>query len=339
MIKKELEKVIAGNNLSMEQARQLMLTIMSGEVNQSQIAAILTALKIKGESADEIAGFVMAMRDKSIKLYVDNRNLIDVCGTGGDRSGTFNISTTSAFVVAGTGVRVAKHGNRSISSISGSADVLKELGINISLAPDNTARALAEIGICFLFAPDYHPAMKYVAPVRKELAMKTVFNMLGPLTNPAGTKRQVIGTFDTHTAELMVEATAKLEMEKVCFICTENRYDEVILSGKTQMFEYDPATGVKHRTLSNLDFGLPPVTLNQILGNTPADNAEILTRILSGDEKGAPFVVTVANAAMGLYVAGLSAEIKDCVESAVDSIASGKALSKLEALRRFGDLV
>jgi anthranilate phosphoribosyltransferase len=336
MIKKELEKVIAGKNLAFEEAHDLMLTIMNGEVNQSQIAALLTALKIKGEVPDEIAGFALAMRAKSIKLNINKENLIDVCGTGGDNSGTFNISTTSAFVVAGAGVKVAKHGNHSITSMSGSADVLKALDININLVPEVSARAIEEIGISFLFAPDYHPAMKFVAPVRKELGIKTVFNILGPLTNPAGTKRQVIGTFNTRTAELMVKAAARLDMERVCFICSEDRFDEILLSGNSQLFEYSQTADVKSRELTHKDFGLPAVRHDQLLGSTPEWNAKLLTNILSGLEKGAPYHVTVANAAMGLFAAGISSDLKVCVEQAVNSIKSGEAYAKLEALRRFG---
>jgi len=334
MIKEQLEKVMEGRHLAFEDARQLMLIIMEGRVNPAQIAALLTALKVKGEVPDEIAGFAMAMRDKSIKVDIDNDNLIDVCGTGGDSSGTFNISTTSAFVVAGAGINVAKHGNRSISSSSGSADVLKALGVNINLSPDGSRQAIGEIGISFLFAPDYHPAMKHVAPVRQELAMKTVFNILGPLTNPAGTKKQVIGTFNTLVAEQMVKAAMKLDMERVCFVCTENRFDEIILSGKTQVFEYARESGVKTTTLTHEDFGLPPVELEQLQGATPEHNADLLLKILSGEEEGAPYFVTLANAAMGLYVAGVSEDLKRCTETAREAIASGKALEKLEALRR-----
>ena len=190
MIKYYIEKVIDKENLTIKEAYDAMDKIMSGEVNPSQLAGFLIALKSKGETAEEIGGFANAMRNKSIKLDVEGENIIDVCGTGGDYSGTFNISTTTAFIVAGAGIKVAKHGNRSISSNSGSADVLSELGININLNAEQSQRALTKVGISFLFAPNFHPAMKYAAPVRKELGIKTVFNLLGPLTNPANTKKQ-----------------------------------------------------------------------------------------------------------------------------------------------------
>ncbi len=339
MIKTELDKVMAGKDLSFQESHQLMLTIMSGDVNNSQIAALLTALKIKGEVPEEVAGFAMAMRDRSIKLKIKYDGLVDVCGTGGDNSGTFNISTTSAFVVAGAGIKVAKHGNRSISSSSGSADVINELGININLSAQDSAKAIGEIGISFLFAPDYHPAMKYVAPVRKELAMKTVFNILGPLTNPAGTKKQMIGTFNDRTAEIMAKAAVWLDMDKVCFVCSENKYDEILLSGETRLFEYSKGNGIRIRSITNEDFDLPSVDIAKIQGSSPAQNAEILTNILTGKEKGAPFFVTVANAAMGLFAADYAPDLLSCVKVAKESIDSGKAMAKLNELRDFGKRV
>ena len=203
---------------------------MSGNENNSKIASLLTALKIKGETSEEVAGFVKAMREKVINIKCENERVIDVCGTGGDGSGTFNISTAVSFVVAGAGVNVAKHGNRSISSKSGSSDVLHELGVDVQLNPELSEKALNEIGIAFLFAPLYHPAMKHVAPIRKELEFRSIFNILGPLTNPAGVKRQMIGTFNDDTAKLMTDAIKLLEMEKVAFLCTNNSFDEITLT-------------------------------------------------------------------------------------------------------------
>ncbi len=336
MLKTEIEHVIAHQDLSFQDAHQVMMKIMNGEVNQSQIAALLTALKMKGETPEEVAGFATAMRDKSIKINYTDDDMIDVCGTGGDYSGTFNISTASAFVVAGAGIRVAKHGNRSISSASGSADVLKELGININLKPDSSAKALQDIGITFLFAPDYHPAMKYAAPVRKELGLKTVFNILGPLTNPAGTKKQLIGTFDNRTAEIMSQAAGLLDMKKVCFICTANKYDEVLLSDPTKVYEYSQQAGMRNYTISNETFDYPKIDYTHIKGKSPAHNAELLNKIFSGKEKGAPHYVTVANAAMGLYSADYASDINTCVRAAQESILSGKAFEKLKQLRDFG---
>jgi len=232
-----LEKITAGENLSFEESKQVMGFIMDGQASPEEIAGLLIGLKTKGETADEVAGAAHAMRTRSIKIDSRGNHVIDVCGTGGDNSGTFNISTTAAFVVAAAGIRVAKHGNRSITSKSGSADVLKALGININMTPERATEALDQVGLTFLFAPDYHPAMKHVAPVRRELGMKTIFNMLGPLTNPAGTKRQLIGTYSRSAAKLMHEAAAMLDMEQVSFVCTADRFDEIILSEPSDVYE------------------------------------------------------------------------------------------------------
>jgi anthranilate phosphoribosyltransferase len=312
-----------------------MLKIMSGEVNNSQISALLTALKIKGEVAEEVAGFALAMREKSVKINTDPTDIIDVCGTGGDSSGTFNISTTAAFIVAGAGIKVAKHGNRSISSKSGSADVLTQLGININFSAERSAQALDEVGITFMFAPNHHPAMKSVAPVRKELAVKTVFNILGPLTNPAGTKKQLIGTFSDKTAELMAKAAEKLDMEKVCFVCTDNRYDEILLSGNTRLIEFTAGSGVNSKNITSENFQLPEINIEEISGDSPSKNAEILVHILNGSDKGAPYFVSVANAAMGLFAAGHSNVLSECVLAAKESVDSGKAFEKLNLLKNF----
>ncbi|MCK5034174.1 MAG: anthranilate phosphoribosyltransferase [Calditrichia bacterium] len=336
MIKEHLEKIIAGEDLTFDESHKVLLCIMSGEVNHSQIAALLTALKIKGETHEEVAGFVSAMREKSIKIKPKNNQVIDVCGTGGDFSGTFNISTAAAFVVAGAGITVAKHGNRSISSKSGSADVLKELGVNINLSPDQSEKALEEIGITFLFAPDYHPAMKYVAPVRQELGMKTVFNILGPLTNPAGTKKQLIGTFNNQTAKLMARAADFLQMEKVLFVCTDNRYDEVLLSGETLVYEYQATKEVTTFTLTNKSFDYPEIELKDIKGDSAEQNAKILRHIFTSQEKTPAFYVTAANAALALYAADYSSDLKICIQAAEDAIISGKAQEKLEQFVEFG---
>jgi anthranilate phosphoribosyltransferase len=339
MIKEYLEKIINGQNLSYDEAYEVLFKIMTGKVNHSQIAAMLTALKIKGETHEEVAGFVSAMREKSIKIQSKKNGAIDVCGTGGDFSGTFNISTAAAFVVAGAGIPVAKHGNRSISSKSGSADVLKELGVNINLTPNQSEKALDGIGITFLYAPDYHPAMKYVATVRQELGMKTVFNIIGPLTNPAGTKKQLLGTFNNQTAELMARSADFLNMEKICFVCTDNKYDEVLLKGETLVYEYKPAEKIRTYTLSNKSFGYPEIFLKDIQGESPAQNADTLRNIFSGRDKNAAFYVTAANAALGLYTADYSPELKICTQAAENAIIEGKAREKLERLIEFGKQV
>ncbi len=334
-MKNLLDKLINKNDLSFSEAYFLMNSIMEGKLNNSQISASLIALKMKGEKADEIAGFVKAMRDNSLKIRVNGFSPIDVCGTGGDNSGTFNISTAASFVIAASGIHVAKHGNRSISSKSGSADVLRELGVNIELNKKQAAYALAKTGITFLFAPLYHPAMKYAAPVRKELGMKTVFNILGPLTNPAGTKKQVIGTFNNHTANLMAEAAEKLEMERVCFVCTDDKYDEITLTGTTNVFEYNSENGVQKFKISAKTFGLKKLTLSDIKGDSAEINAKIILSIFSGNDSPA-LNVTAANAAMGLYISGYSNNLKECFDRAVETIKTGKALKKLNELISIG---
>lgn len=328
-----IEKMLDREHLTFEEAFFVMDRIMSGEVNNSQLAALLIALKSKGESPAEIAGFAKAMRGKSVKVETDTTNLIDVCGTGGDDSGTFNISTTAAFVVAGAGVKVAKHGNKSISSRSGSADVLAELGVRIDLTPEQTKAAIEETGIGFLFAPYYHPAMKYAAAVRKELGLKTAFNLLGPLTNPAGTKRQLVGVYNDRSAALLAEAAAYLEMEKVCFICTGNRRDEITLDEPTKVFEYNAGEEVGKFELTAADLGLQPARIENLLGDGPGENARILLDILSGKSRDDRYSVTVANSAMALYSAGVSDDLEDCREIAEESLLSGNALAKLNQLR------
>lgn len=337
MIKEYIQKVISKEHLSFSESYKIMNEIMSGGVNNSHIAALLVALKCKGEHANEVGGFVTAMREKSIKLNSAIINATDVCGTGGDNSNTFNISTAVAFVVAGAGVKVAKHGNRSISSKSGSSDVLMELGININFSNLLSAEALEKIGITFLFAPNYHPAMKYVMPVRRELGFKTLFNILGPLTNPAETKKQMIGVFNDNTAMLMREASKSLEMEKICFVCTDNMYDEITLTGITKIFEYDRKLGVRNYEITAKTFGYPNIVIKDILGGTPNENAKIILDVFNNRMLDARYYVISANAAMALYSSGFSNSLDECKYAAEDSINSGKALNKLNELKIFGE--
>lgn len=336
-MKAELEKVIEGHNLTFDEAYQVMYSIMSGNENNSRIASLLTALKIKGETSEEVAGFVKAMREKVIKIKCENERVIDVCGTGGDGSGTFNISTAVSFVVAGAGVSVAKHGNRSISSRSGSSDVLHELGVDVQLNPELSEKALNEIGIAFLFAPLYHPAMKHVAPIRKELEFRSIFNILGPLTNPAGVKRQLIGTFNDDVARLMTDAIRLLEMEKVAFLCTSNRYDEITLTDITKVYEVNHDHSMYFYSLTNENFGYPKATLEQLQGGSAKENAEIIYKVFSGETEGAAYEVVVANAAMALKTSGISDDLAECKNLAEESIKSGATLKKLRELKEFGE--
>jgi anthranilate phosphoribosyltransferase len=336
-MKEQLEKVIEGENLTFEEAHSVMYSIMSGNENNSRIASLLTALKIKGETPEEVAGFVKAMREKVIRIKCDDENVIDVCGTGGDGSGTFNISTAVAFVVASAGVKVAKHGNRSISSKSGSSDVLHELGVDIQLSPELSEKALNEIGIAFLFAPLYHPAMKHVAPIRKELEFRSIFNILGPLTNPAGTKRQLIGTFNEQTSKLMSDAIKYLDMTKICFVCTNNKYDEITLTHPTNVIETMENDGIYFYQLNHEAFNFPKIELQQIQGGSAKENAEMIHKIFSAKEKGAPYYVVAANAALALKAAGISNDLIECLWIAEEAILSGKTLLKFNELKAFGD--
>lgn len=336
-MKAELEKVIEGHNLTFDEAYEVMYSIMSGNENNSKIASLLTALKIKGETSEEVAGFVKAMREKVIKIKCENERVIDVCGTGGDGSGTFNISTAVSFVVAGAGVSVAKHGNRSISSKSGSSDVLHELGVDVQLNPELSAKALNEIGIAFLFAPLYHPAMKHVAPIRKELEFRSIFNILGPLTNPAGVKSQLIGTFNDDVARLMTDAIRLLEMEKVSFLCTSNRFDEITLTDITKVYEVNHDHSMYFYSLTNENFGYPKATLEQLQGGSAKENAEIIYKVFSNETEGAAFEVIVANAAMALKTSGISDDLMECKNLAEESIKSGATLKKLNELKGFGE--
>ncbi|MGE5796910.1 MAG: anthranilate phosphoribosyltransferase [Ignavibacteria bacterium] len=338
-MKEYLERIVAKENLSIHESFALMIEIMSGNVNNSHLAGLLIALKSKGETPEEVAGFAKAMRDKSVKINCIDENAIDVCGTGGDGSGTFNISTATAFAAAGAGVKVAKHGNRSISSKCGSADVLQELGININLLPEQSEQALNEIGIAFLFAPLYHPAMKHAAPVRKELGIKTVFNMLGPLTNPAGVKKQIIGTFSSAAAKTMSAAAKYLDLNKVCFLCSNDKYDEVYLGGLTTIYEYNKDSGIKNYSISHETFDYPLISDHQIAGDTPKINAQMILEVFENKTRNGAFHTIAANTALALFCAGLSDDLEECKRAAEESIFSGAALNKLNELKKFSNQV
>jgi anthranilate phosphoribosyltransferase len=336
-MKEYLEKVIAKQNLTFDESYFVMNEIMTGNVNNSHLAGFLIALKSKGETPEEVAGFAKAMREKSVKINCEEDNIIDVCGTGGDNSGSFNISTATAFAAAGAGVKVAKHGNRSISSKSGSADVLQELGININLTKEQSEKALNEIGIAFLFAPLYHPAMKYAAPVRKELGIKTVFNMLGPLTNPAGVKKQIIGTFNIKAARTMAEAAKYLDLERVCFLCSNDKYDEIYLGDITEIHEYNNGEEIKSYTITNETFDYPKLIDDDIKGDSPKVNAEIILDVLKNKNQNGAFHTISANTALALYCARLSDNLNECKKAAEESILSGAALAKLNELKEFSN--
>lgn len=335
MIKKYIEKIIDGEDLTFGESHDALSHIMQGEISDAQTASLLTALKMKGEAPSELAGFVRAMRSNSRKLQHDLDLVIDVCGTGGDNSGTFNISTAASFVVAAAGVAVAKHGNTSISSKSGSADVLEALGVNTKLSTDLSRKSLEEVGITFLFAPQYHPAMKHVAPVRKSLGFKTIFNMLGPLTNPAQTQIQMVGTFDQNAALKMRNALKYLEAKRFLFVNTLNKFDEVTLTGKTRVYEFN-SDSTNNFNLNPEDFNYPTLNLSSLQGSTSVENAKIIYNLLEGAEKTPAYYVVAANAALALFTSGICNDISSCKLMAEEAIDSRKALLKLEELKKVG---
>jgi anthranilate phosphoribosyltransferase len=331
-MKQVIEKLLEDSHLSFEEAYSTMKAIMEGNASPVIISSFLTAMKAKGETAEEVAGFAKAMRDQSIKINCENPNVIDVCGTGGDNSGTFNISTATAFVVAACGIPVAKHGNRSVSSNSGSADVLKELGVNINMSPQTAELALNKIGITFLYAPLYHPAMKFAAPVRQELKIRTVFNILGPLTNPVNLKRQMIGTFSDEAAALLCNASKYLGYDKIYVICSNNRYDEILLEHTTSVYELTEGNKLEYYQISNHDFNYDKIGSENIKGSTPTENAKIILDIFQNHKNNGGFKTICANAAMALKVAGAFDNLSDAKDAAEEAIISSKALNKLKQL-------
>lgn len=326
MIKESIAKIIEKENLSFEEAQQVMAEIMDGTATQCQIASFLTALRMKGETIDEITAFASVMRDKALKISSD-KAVMDIVGTGGDGVGTFNISTTSSFVVAAGGVVVAKHGNRSASSKSGAADVLESLGANIAVGADESTKLLTDIGICFMFAPTYHASMKYAAPVRKEIAVRTIFNILGPLSNPAAAEFQIMGVFNKNLVEPLAQVLSNLGVKRGMVIYGDG-LDEATVTGKTTVCEINNSTLTSYE-INPKDFGLGIYPLKDIQGGTPAENAQITLDILSGKEKGAKLDIVVLNSALALYCAGKGETIQDCVVFAKRLIEDGSALAKL----------
>ena len=330
-----LERVIAREHLSSDAAREAMLVILEGDASTAQIAAFLVALRMKGETAGELEGFARAMREKSTRVDpgLNGAPLLDTCGTGGTGTKAFNISTVAAFVVAGAGTRVAKHGNRSISSQCGSADILEALGVAVAIHPERSAQAIREIGIGFLFAPALHPALKHAQPARLELKMRTVFNLLGPLTNPAGATRQLIGAPSPEAAELMAEALAGLGPERAFVVHGSDGLDEVTTTGPTLVFEVAGGRALRH-TWTPEDFGVPRATPEQLWGGDRDANVDIARRVLGG-EHGAARDIVLVNAAASLVAAGATKDLRAAMSLEAESVDSGAARTKLEALARF----
>jgi anthranilate phosphoribosyltransferase len=335
MIKKAISKVVERIDLEEEEMAQVMEKMMGGVATQSQMAAILVALRMKGESVSEITGAAKVMREKSVKIKPNRSVVVDLCGTGGDQQGTFNVSTVASLIVAGAEIAVAKHGNRSVSSQVGSADVLEELGANINLSPQGSERCLNEIGIAFLFAPLYHPAMKNVSQLRKEIGTRTIFNVLGPITNPAGIRHQVMGMYSEALLEPMAKVLRNLGYIRAMVVHGADRLDEITVTGKTQIAELKDGM-VKTYQFDPADYlGFKRRKLEEIKGGNVRENAQILLSILRGEEREAKREIAVLNAAAGILVSGGADDMKEAIARAEESIETRKALFKLNELIKF----
>lgn len=337
MIADAICKIIKGEDLNFDTAKAVMGEMMDGTATHAQMGAFLAALRMKGESIDEITGSALAMREKGIHLQ-HVLDVMDIVGTGGDEVGTFNISTTTAFVVAAGGVPVAKHGNRSVSSKSGAADVLEKLGINITITAEHSRKILEEIGLCFMFAQTYHSSMKNVAPVRKEMGVRTIFNILGPLANPAGANLQLMGVYDENLVEPLAKVLSNLGVKRGMVVHGCDGLDEATLTTRTKICE------IKEDVLSSyyldpMELGLSYCTLDELIGGDAEENAKITRSILNGSEQGPKRDIVVLNAALCLYLAGKAETIKDALSLARDIIDSGAAMNILEEFARLSNEV
>ena len=335
MIKEAIIKLTNKENLSYEEAKAVMNEIMSGEASDVQKSAYLTALTMKGETIDEITGSAEEMRNHAVQLSHEG-DVLEIVGTGGDKSDSFNISTTSSLVIASAGVPVAKHGNRAASSKSGAADVLESLGVNITISPQKSAELLQNIGICFLFAQGYHTAMKYVGPIRKELGIRTIFNILGPLANPASANLQVMGVYDESLVEPLAKVLSNLGVKRALVVYGQDRLDEISASAETSVCEVKDGT-FKSYTISPEQFGLTRCKKEELTGGTPDENAAITKAVLAG-EQGARRTAVVLNAGAGLYVAGKADSIEAGIRLAEELIDSGKAEKKREEFVKYSNM-
>ena len=330
-MKEILAKLVAGNDLSVEEAKKAQEIILTGQATDAQIAAFLTALRMKGETIDEITGLASVLRDKANTIAPKVDKHVDLVGTGGDCTYSFNISTTSAFVVAAAGLPVAKHGNRSISSKSGAGDVLEALGVNISADPDVVSRCVETVGIGFMFAPHFNPAMKYVGKVRKELGFGTVCNTLGALANASRAKAMVVGVYDENLTETIANAMMNMGVERALVVSGNDNMDEITLTGATTISEIKDNT-VNTYTVTPEQFGFETVELKEIQGGDGKVNAQITKDILSGKEKGAKRNIVLLNAGATLYAGGMCSSIEEGIKLAEKTIDSGKAASIIDAL-------
>ncbi|MDP4092694.1 MAG: anthranilate phosphoribosyltransferase [Bacillota bacterium] len=333
MIKNAIQKLVEGKNLTEQEVMGAMSCIMDGNATQAQIGSFMTALRIKGETIEEITGCAKVMRDKADRISPEMDYYIDTCGTGGDGANTFNISTAAAFVASAGGVSVAKHGNRSVSSRSGSADVLEALGVNINLTPVQVKSCVESVGIGFMFAPTFHKSMKYAGGPRKELGIRTIFNILGPLTNPAAAKGQVLGVFDGKLTEPIARVLANLDIERAMVLHGSDGLDEITITGTTKISELNNGQ-VNNYELDPEKYGIAKASSDDIKGGDAIENAKIIYRIFNG-EKGPQRDIVLLNSAASLYVGKAADSMEQALAMAAEIIDSGKALSKLEELKSY----
>ena len=331
MLTPYISKVMSGKNLSAEEAFECFSLLMQGEAPEAQISGLLVALRMKGESTDEISGAARAMRQKAAFIDTGMSNVLDIVGTGGDAADTFNISTTACFVAAGAGVTIAKHGNRAVTSRSGAADVLAALGFNLEVSPATMECCIQEHGIGFLFAQKMHPAMKYAAPVRKALKMRTIFNLLGPLTNPAGARHHLIGVYAPEYTEVFASVLKSLGSTHALIVHGTEGLDEISCEATTRVSELKDGV-IKTYELFPEMYLDDAYSMADTVGGTPAENAEITLSILRGEERGAKRAITVLNAGAAIYAADAAPDLKSGIQMACDSIDSGRALEKLKLL-------
>lgn len=330
-MKELIAKVVEGKDLTEEEAKKGMEILLSGEATQAQIGSFLTALRMKGETLEELVGFASVLRDKAETISPQVGNYVDLVGTGGDCTYTFNISTTSAFAVAAAGLPVAKHGNRSISSKSGAGDVLEELGVNIMAEPATVERCVNEAGIGFMFAQLFNKSMKYVGQARKEMGVRTVFNILGPLANPSRAKNMVVGVYSPMLTEVVAKAMARLGVERAFVVSGADNMDEITLTGTTTISEIKDGE-VKTFQFTPEEVGLKTCSLEELRGGDGKENAKITKAILSGEEKGTKRDIVLLNAGATLYVGGIAKDMKEGIELAAEVIDSGKAKAVLDKL-------
>lgn len=331
MIQEAISKLVHRKDLTQNESEQVMNEIMEGMATDAQIAGFLIGLRLKGETIDEITACAKIMRQKAHIISPKANHLVDTCGTGGDNSSTFNISTAAAFVASGAGAAVAKHGNKSVSSKCGSADVLKEMGVNIGLNPKQVEKCIEQAGIGFMFAPMFHPSMKFALNARKEIGIRTVFNILGPLTNPANAKSQLIGVFDASLLPAIAEVLKNFGSRHIIAV-NGNGIDEITVCGKTKVCELKNGN-INNYEINPVDYGFKLCSLSEIKGGTPQENSKIILDILNGS-KGPKRDAVLLNSAAALLAAGMASDYKDALELASNSIDSGNALKKLEELKK-----